>query len=79
MSRVKRHQRIGLEVAEASRTTTGKQRRSFPNELVQTARTIEKLMAKRRALKKQLRHIETDIKHEKRMLKALAGAEEGEI
>lgn len=76
----KYHARIGLEVAEASRATTGKQRRSFPNELVQTARHIEKLMGKgRRKLKKELRHIETDIKHEKRMLKALAGAEEGDL
>lgn len=70
---------IGREVAEASRATTGKQRRGYPSALIASAQQLERLKAKRRKLKKDLRHIEADIKHEKKMLRAMAGAEEGEL
>lgn len=43
------------------------------NELVATAKKIERLQARRRALRKELKRIERDIKHEKKFLKALAG------
>lgn len=70
---------IGREVAEASRAKTGKQRRGYPSALIATAKQIERLQAKRRTLRKALRHVEADIKHEKKMLRAMAGAEEREL
>jgi hypothetical protein len=67
------------EIGEASRKDAGKQtRRGYSNELVATARKLEKLLAKRRKQRRELRRLEEDIRHERKMLKALAGAEMGE-
>jgi hypothetical protein len=68
--------RLAGEVAEASRPRPSKQRRGFPSELVATARSLERLLARRRKLAKELRRVEREIKHERKMLKALAGVEE---
>lgn len=76
----KRHStRIGLEAAEASRASTGKQRRGYPNALVATARGIERLYTKKRKLNAELRRVVASIKHEKKLLKAMAGAEERDL
>jgi hypothetical protein len=71
---VKRARRIAHEVAEASRATTGRKPRD-PRELVATARTLERLLARRRKLRRELRLLDGLIKHERKMLKALAGVE----
>jgi hypothetical protein len=51
---------------------TGAPRRT--NELVATAKKLERLQAKRRALRRALKRIEADIRHEKKFLRALPGA-----
>jgi len=44
------------------------------NELVATAKKVERLEARRRQLRRELRRVEAAIKHEKKFLRALAGA-----
>jgi len=60
------------EVAEASRAKTGRQAMQ-PNELVATARTLERLLQRRRKLRVELRRLDREVKAERRNLKALAG------
>jgi uncharacterized protein YlxW (UPF0749 family) len=76
---MRQNNRLAIEVANADRVLTNEleAKQSTPartNELVATARKLEKLQAKRRKLRAELRSVEKDIKHEKRFLKALAGA-----
>lgn len=75
---MKRHKRIADEAAEASRAKTGKRTRAYPATLIAEARELERNMAKRRRLRRQLREVEANIRHGKKMLKALAGAESQE-
>jgi hypothetical protein len=64
---------IANEVAEATRVTGAHKQKRRNNELIQAIRQLERLMNKRRKLRKELRSVERDIKHERKMLKALAG------
>jgi len=70
---MKRARRIAHEVAEASRAKVQGTKPRDPRELVATARTLERWLAKRRKVRKELRFIDQQIKHERKMLKALAG------
>lgn len=45
------------------------------NLVIDEARRLERLLAKRRRLKRELRALDRDIKHSRRMLKAFAGSE----
>lgn len=72
MARTGAH-RLAREVAEASRATTGKQVPRNQNELILTARKLERLLAKRRRLRRDIRRVDADIRAERRNLKALAG------
>ena len=72
---MKRARRIAHEVAEASRATVQGHKPRDPRELVATARTLERLLARRRKLRRELRLLDSQIKHERKMLKALAGVE----
>jgi len=74
----RRNQSLHAEIAEASRATTGKQRTHSANGIVASARSLERLLSKRRKLRRDLRLLEADIKHERKMLKALAGAHGGD-
>jgi hypothetical protein len=47
------------------------------SELVLTAKRLERLQARRRKLRAELRRVEADIKHDRKMLRALAGAVDG--
>ena len=44
--------------------------------VIDEARRLERLLAKRRKLRRDLRTVDADIKHSRRMLKALAGVHE---
>jgi|GEM_PF-4273635 len=71
---------IHLEVANAARVLENelpaKQARPRrTNEVVDCARRLERLRVKARRLRRELKSLETDIRHEKKMLRALAGAE----
>jgi hypothetical protein len=70
--------RIALEVAEASRKETGTRRGYNPNALIGTVRKLERLRQQRRQLRRRLRLLDEQIRHEKRMLKAIAGASMGD-
>jgi hypothetical protein len=70
-----RARRIAHEVAEASRATVQGSKPRDPRELVATARTLERLLARRRKLRREVRQLDAQIKHERKFLKALAGAE----
>jgi len=70
--------RIAREVAEASRAATGKHPRGYPSTLVAEARDLERNIARRRKLRRELRALDLTIRHNRKMLKALAGAEQGE-
>lgn len=66
------------EVAEASRVLENelpaKQSRPRNQQLViEEARRLERLLAKRRRLRRELRVVDGDIKHARKMLKAFAG------
>jgi phage gp16-like protein len=66
--------RLAHEVAEATRAKAGRARQQkSPNELVATARMLERLLAKRRRLRRDLRAVERAITHERRNLRVLAG------
>jgi septal ring factor EnvC (AmiA/AmiB activator) len=73
--------RVSREIAEASRVRDGAHTRrprvKHTDVLVDTARQLERLQAKRRRLRKELREIETNIKHAKRELRALAAQVSG--
>jgi hypothetical protein len=71
--------RLALDVAEASRKTDGKRTSYNPNQLIGTVRHLEKLRAQRRALRRRLKALDVNIRHEQKMLKALAGASMGEL
>ena len=72
---MKRARRIAHEVAEATRATVQGSKPRDPRELVATARELERLLAKRRKVRKELRHLEGLIRHSRKFLKALAGME----
>jgi len=44
------------------------------NLVIEEARRLERLQAKRRKLRRELRRVEQDIKHSRKMLRAFAGA-----
>lgn len=73
--------RIARDVAEASRVThearTRKPRVSNTDVLVDIARQLERLQAKRRKMRRELRNVELDIKRVKREMKALAAVVAG--
>jgi predicted phage-related endonuclease len=75
----KRPLTLAEEVANASRVLTNEleAKQATPgrtNELVATAKRLERLQAKRRKVRAELRRIDADIRHEKKFLRALAGA-----
>ena len=73
---MKKHRRpIAHEVAEASRALQSEivQTRST-NELLATARTLARLQVRRARLRKELKRLDKAIKHEQKMLRAVAGA-----
>jgi hypothetical protein len=70
--------RLAMDVAEASRKTAGTTTKYNPNTLIGTVRRLEKLRAQRRVLRRRLKQLEEHIRHEQKMLKALAGASMGE-
>jgi len=57
-------------------TTTTKRapvaRASYEQELLTAARAVARLQNKRRALKRQLKEVEGELRHERKMLRALA-------
>lgn len=73
-----KHLSLAQEIGEASRKHIQGKRRGYPNELVATARKLERLLAERRKKRRELRRVDEDIRHERKMLKALAGAEIGD-
>lgn len=64
------------EVAEASRVCTSEfvQARRDTSDIVASAKRLQRLQTKRARLRKELRQLEQDIKHERKMLRAIAGA-----
>lgn len=72
---MKRARRIAHEVGEAYRATVQGRKPRDPRELVATARNLERLLARRRKLRRELRLLDGQVKHERKMLKALAGVE----
>jgi hypothetical protein len=70
--------RVRKEIAEASRVLENElpARQAAPrnqNLVIEEARRLERLMAKRRRLRRELRVVDADIKHARKMLKAFAG------
>lgn len=64
--------RIAREVAEASRTKSGRKIKvSHADTLVDCARTLERLMAKRRKLRRELKSVTGDITHVKKEMRAM--------
>jgi len=73
-------QALHLEVANAFTVLDNElpAKRTAPrrtNELVESARRLERLRNKARQLRRELKRVEADIRHEKKMLRGLAGAE----
>jgi ribosomal protein L35 len=70
--------KIAREVAEASHVLQNElpaAQRAPRNQnlVIEEARRLERLMAKRRRLRRELRVVDADIKHARKMLKAFAG------
>jgi predicted nucleic acid-binding Zn-ribbon protein len=72
---------LAHEVANASRVdileSEFRQAKRDTNDVVNSARRLARLQAKRVKLRRELRAVEADIKHERKMLRALAGADRG--
>lgn len=70
--------RLAHEIAESSRTTTAHTvRASHGDTLVDIARTVERLTAKRRKLRRELRTVDANIRHAKKELRAMLAVVRG--
>ena len=74
----RRSQALHHEVAEAYRAKAGKQRTHSTGGIVASARALARLLTKHGRARRELRLLESDIRHEWKMLKALAGAHGGD-
>lgn len=77
---MKRSQRLGREVAEASVVLSNDlpakagRSRHQTGAIIDEAKRLQRLQTQRRQLRKKLKAIEADIRHSKQMLRALAGS-----
>jgi seryl-tRNA synthetase len=71
--------KLSREVGEASKALTNDLPARFvstkhTDALIQSAKKIQRMQNRRNALRRELRKLEQDIRHEKKMLKAMAAA-----